>query len=135
MSTAVTSLAMYHLPRESLLAIPLLFLAGFFAMARRAGSPPAIALLTVLAYALIARSRFELRPQMFNLAATMALYQFVFLSRPSLRPRQLLAIGAACREKFSQPDSSAAQADPMKNRLETSTVPAASKAVSTWRFS
>ncbi len=72
-----------------------LLLAGFFAMARRAGSPPAIALLTVLAYALIARSRLELRPQMFNLAATMALYQFVFLSRPSLRPRQLLAIGAA----------------------------------------
>lgn len=72
-----------------------LLLAGLFVMSRRAGSPPAIALLAVLAYALIARSRFELRPQLINLAMTMALYQFVFMERPALHARQLVGIGCA----------------------------------------
>jgi len=49
----------------------------------------------VLWFALVARSRFELRPQMFNLAMMMALYYFVFVARPRLDLRQFVCITAS----------------------------------------
>ncbi len=67
----------------------------FYRMLRRDRGPPALAVAGVLLFALVARSRFELRPQMFNLAAMMWLFHAVFVRRPRLEPRQLVGISAA----------------------------------------
>ena len=58
----------------------------FFALLRRCGVRPVVAVLGVALFALAARSRFEPRPQMFNLAAMMLLYGWVFVRKSPLRP-------------------------------------------------
>ncbi|MGE4605905.1 MAG: hypothetical protein AAEJ52_04105, partial [Myxococcota bacterium] len=67
----------------------------FYRMLRRERGPPALAVAGVLLFAIVAGSRFELRPQMFNLAAMMWLFHAVFVRRPHLEVRQLVGISAA----------------------------------------
>jgi hypothetical protein len=54
--------------------------------------PPALALLGVGVYAVMAQSRFQLRPHMFNLAFSMAMYGYLFVRRPGLEKHQLAAV-------------------------------------------
>jgi hypothetical protein len=63
-----------------------------FAWLRRDGVPPALALLGTLAYVAIAQGRFQVRPHMFHLAIFIALYGYLFIHRPKLRPRELVGI-------------------------------------------
>jgi hypothetical protein len=72
-----------------------LLLVAFFAMLRRAGVAPALALLGVGLYAVIAQPRFQLRPHMFNIAFLMAMYAALFAGRPALDKRQQLGVFAA----------------------------------------
>lgn len=76
-------------------SLTLLVLVLFFAMLRRAGAAPALALLGVGLYAVIAQPRFQLRPHMFNLAFAMAMYGYLFVRRPALEGRQLANAFAA----------------------------------------
>ncbi len=61
-----------------------LILLLFFAMLRRAGVPPACALLGVFAYVVVAHTRFHLRPQTFSVAFLMVMYFAIFVRRPRL---------------------------------------------------
>lgn len=66
-----------------------------FAMLRRAKVPAAGALLGALLYVAAAQARFQVRPQMFDLACLVVLYGAVFLYKPALSARQLVGIVAA----------------------------------------
>jgi hypothetical protein len=63
-----------------------------FVSLRRAKVIPTIALLGVVAYAIVAQTRFHVRPHMFSLALYALLYGYVFIGRPRLRPPELAAI-------------------------------------------
>lgn len=66
-----------------------------FALLRRQKVPPAVALLGVFLYVAAVHVRFQVRPQMFDLACLVGLYAGVFLYKPALSARQLVAIVAA----------------------------------------
>ena len=65
---------------------------ALFAWLRRDGVPPALALLGTLAYVAVAQGRFQVRPHMFHLLIFIALYGYLFVHRPKLRPRELIGI-------------------------------------------
>ena len=66
-----------------------------FALLRRDEVPPALALFGVLLYTVVSQARFQVRPQMLDLACGVALYAAVFLLKPALRVPHLAAIAAA----------------------------------------
>jgi hypothetical protein len=66
-----------------------------FAWLRRDGVPTALALLGTLAYVAVAQGRFQVRPHMFHLAIFIALYGYLFIHRPKLRPLELVGISFA----------------------------------------
>jgi hypothetical protein len=72
-----------------------LLLVAFFAMLRRAGVAPTLALLGVALYAVIAQPRFQLRPHMINIAFLMAMYATLFAGRPALGRRRQLGVFVA----------------------------------------
>ena len=63
----------------------------FFWMLRSAGISAALCVAGVLVWAVIAESRFALRPQMLSLLLSMASFQLLFVRRPTLTDRQLVA--------------------------------------------
>lgn len=63
-----------------------------FLLLRRAGISPALALLGTFLYMVIAQGRFHVRPHMFDLVFLMLMYGYVFVIKPALHWRQLLAI-------------------------------------------
>ena len=73
-------------------ALAVAILLFLFALLRREQVPRAAALLGVFLYAAIAQARFQVRPQMFDLACLLSLYGAVFVVAPALRARHLVAI-------------------------------------------
>jgi len=63
-----------------------------FLLLRRAGVSWALALLGTFLYMVIAQGRFHVRPHMFDLVFLMLMYGYVFVVKPALHWRQLLAI-------------------------------------------
>ena len=76
-------------------AIAVAMLLLLFALFRTERAPRAAALLGVFLYAAIGQARFQVRPQMFDLACLMSLYGAVFVCAPALRARHCVAIIAA----------------------------------------
>ena len=66
-----------------------------FAWLRRDGVSPALALLGVVAYAIVAQPRFQIRPHMFYLVLYVLLYGYLFIRRPPLKPPELAGIFVA----------------------------------------
>ncbi len=59
---------------------------------RRGGATPALCLLGVALWAVVAEERLQVRPQIFNVIMLMGLYGYLFVCRPALRPRQIAGI-------------------------------------------
>jgi hypothetical protein len=76
-------------------AIAAAMLLLLFALFRYERVPRAASLLGVFLYAAVAQARFQVRPQMFDLACLMSLYGAVFVCAPALRARHCVAIIAA----------------------------------------
>lgn len=72
------------------LAVAILII--LFLVLRRAGISPALALLGTFLYMVIAQGRFHVRPHMFDLLFLVLMYGYVFVIKPALHWRQLLAI-------------------------------------------
>jgi hypothetical protein len=71
-----------------------LLLLLFFGMLRTAGVSPALAVVGVFAWALIAQSRFAIRPQMLSLCFAMCAFHALFVRKPALTDRQLAGLYA-----------------------------------------
>ncbi|UCE58932.1 MAG: hypothetical protein JSU63_16000 [Phycisphaerales bacterium] len=63
-----------------------------FTLFRQQGVRPAMALLGVYVYIVVAHERFQHRPHMFHMALFMAMYGCVFVWKPSLSLKQLIGI-------------------------------------------
>lgn len=72
-----------------------LLLLLFYGMLRAAGVPPALAVVGVFTWALIAQSRFAIRPQMLSLCFAMGAFHVLFVRKPALTDRQLAGLYAA----------------------------------------
>jgi hypothetical protein len=57
--------------------------------------PPALAAFGVLAYVAVAQPRFQQRPLIIDLLAQVVMYGWVFVQKPALTPRQMIAITLA----------------------------------------
>jgi len=66
-----------------------------FVWLRRDRVSPALALLGVVAYAVVAQVRFQIRPHMFYLVVYALLYGYLFIRRPALKPPELAGIFVA----------------------------------------
>lgn len=66
-----------------------------FVWLRRDGVSPALALLGVVGYAIVAQPRFQIRPHMFYLVLYVLLYGYLFIRRPPLKPPELAGIFVA----------------------------------------
>jgi hypothetical protein len=73
-------------------ALAVAMLLFLFWQLRRQQVPRAFSLLGVFLYLAVAQARFQVRPQMFDLACLLLLYSVVFVSAPALRARQLVVI-------------------------------------------
>lgn len=76
-------------------ALVLAVLVILFLWLRRSGVTPALALLGTFLYMVIAQGRFHPRPHMFDLLFLILMYGYVFVMKPALNWRQLLAIFGA----------------------------------------
>ena len=59
---------------------------------RREGATPALGLLGVALWAVVAEGRLQVRPQIFNVIMLLGMYGYLFVCRPALRIRQIAGI-------------------------------------------